>query len=52
MAAVLEQAVKMTAIKRASTPEDVVGLMIFLCSEAAGFISGQTILADGGRSYV
>jgi NAD(P)-dependent dehydrogenase (short-subunit alcohol dehydrogenase family) len=52
MAAVVEQAVQMTAIKRVATPDDVVGLVIFLCSHAAAFITGQTILADGGRSYL
>jgi NAD(P)-dependent dehydrogenase (short-subunit alcohol dehydrogenase family) len=35
----------MTAIKRASTADDVVGLVMFLPSDAASFISGQTILA-------
>jgi NAD(P)-dependent dehydrogenase (short-subunit alcohol dehydrogenase family) len=52
MAAVVEQAIQMTAIKRASTPEDVVGLVMFLSSDAAAFITGQTMLADGGRSYL
>jgi 3-oxoacyl-[acyl-carrier protein] reductase len=52
MAAVVEQVVHMTAIKRASTADDVVGLVMFLSSDAASFISGQTILADGGRSYL
>jgi len=52
MAAVVEQAVHMTAIKRVSTPEDVVGLVMFLSSDGAAFITGQTILADGGRSYL
>jgi NAD(P)-dependent dehydrogenase (short-subunit alcohol dehydrogenase family) len=52
MATVLEQAIQMTAIKRLSTPEDVVGLVMFLASDAAAFVTGQTILADGGRSYL
>jgi NAD(P)-dependent dehydrogenase (short-subunit alcohol dehydrogenase family) len=52
MVAVVEQAVQMTAIKRVSTPDDVVGLVMFLSSDAAAFITGQTILADGGRSYL
>jgi NAD(P)-dependent dehydrogenase (short-subunit alcohol dehydrogenase family) len=51
MTAVLDLAVQMTAIKRVPTPDDVVGLVIFLSSDAAAFITGQTILADGGRSY-
>jgi NAD(P)-dependent dehydrogenase (short-subunit alcohol dehydrogenase family) len=50
--AVLEQSVQLTAIQRVSTPDDVVGLVMFLAGDAAAFITGQTILADGGRSYL
>jgi len=37
------------AIQRFQQPEDLVGLLVFLASPASGFITGQTILADGGR---
>ena len=37
------------AIKRSQQPEDVPGAVIFLASPASDFISGQTILVDGGR---
>jgi NAD(P)-dependent dehydrogenase (short-subunit alcohol dehydrogenase family) len=37
------------AIKRAEQPEDVTGLVLFLASEAGNFITGQTIVVDGGR---
>jgi len=37
------------AIKRAEQPEDVVGLAVFLASSASDFITGQTIVVDGGR---
>ncbi len=37
------------AIQRYEQPEDLVGLLVFLASEASAFITGQTILADGGR---
>jgi NAD(P)-dependent dehydrogenase (short-subunit alcohol dehydrogenase family) len=33
---------------RIGQPEDLVGPTIFLASDAAGFITGQTILANGG----
>ncbi len=37
-----------TALGRAGTPEDVSGAVTFLCSDAAGFITGQTLVVDGG----
>jgi len=37
------------AIKRAEQPDDVVGLAVFLASPASDFITGQTIIVDGGR---
>ena len=33
---------------RIGMPEDMVGAVIFLASDAAGFVSGQTIYVDGG----
>ncbi|MCC7165216.1 MAG: SDR family oxidoreductase [Anaerolineae bacterium] len=37
-------------VGRIGTPEEVGALCAFLCSPLAGFISGTTILIDGGRS--
>lgn len=37
------------AIKRAEQPEDVAGLVVFLASDASNFITGQTMVVDGGR---
>lgn len=39
------------AIKRVSEPTDIVGLILFLTGEDSHFVTGQTILADGGLSY-
>jgi NAD(P)-dependent dehydrogenase (short-subunit alcohol dehydrogenase family) len=39
---------EMQAIHREEIPMDLVGLVIFLSSPAAGFITGQTIAVDGG----
>ena len=48
----LEMAANMQAIKRVSEPEDIVGLILFLSSEDSHFVTGQTILADGGFTYL
>lgn len=45
---VLDQVVRMTPAGRLSTNEDVAGVIVFLCSEAAGYIHGQTIEVNGG----
>lgn len=34
---------------RLGEPADVVGLVIFLCTDAAGYITGQAINVDGGK---
>lgn len=40
------------AIKRASKAEDIVGAVLFLASESSDFISGQTIIVDGGKQFI
>ncbi|MBI2907051.1 MAG: SDR family oxidoreductase [Chloroflexi bacterium] len=37
------------ALGRHGSPEEIAGLVLFLCSSAADFISGQSIGIDGGR---
>ncbi|REE97582.1 SDR family NAD(P)-dependent oxidoreductase [Thermomonospora umbrina] len=39
---------RMTALGRLGTPDDVAGVVLFLASDLAGYVTGQTILADGG----
>jgi 3-oxoacyl-[acyl-carrier protein] reductase len=34
---------------RLGVPQDVVGLVLFLCSQAAAYITGQAINVDGGK---
>ena len=40
------------AVRRYQQPEDLTGLLVFLASRESGFTTGQTILADGGRSFL
>jgi 2-deoxy-D-gluconate 3-dehydrogenase len=44
--------VKGIPMGRIAEPEDVVGPVLFLCSEAANFITGQTIAVDGGATAI
>jgi NAD(P)-dependent dehydrogenase (short-subunit alcohol dehydrogenase family) len=37
-----------TPMRRFGHPEEVVGAAVFLASDAASFITGQTIIIDGG----
>jgi len=34
---------------RLGEPQDVAGIVMFLCSEAASYITGQAINVDGGK---
>lgn len=43
-----EQAAALNPMGRIGVPEDLVGLCVFLASDAAGYINGAQILADGG----
>ncbi|MFN4145307.1 MAG: SDR family NAD(P)-dependent oxidoreductase [Runella sp.] len=40
------------AIKRPSTAEDIVGTALYLASPAARFVTGQTIVVDGGKQFI
>lgn len=40
---------KQQAIPRVIEPEDLVGVVSFLCSKDSGFVTGQTIATDGGQ---
>lgn len=42
--------IQMRMLPRAELPEDIVGTMVFLASDDSDFITGQTILVDGGGS--
>jgi 3-oxoacyl-[acyl-carrier protein] reductase len=40
---------KECAIKRLGTPEDIAPVVVFLCSDAAGHVTGQIIKVDAGQ---
>jgi 3-oxoacyl-[acyl-carrier protein] reductase len=48
--AIRQAAVPARALKRLQTPGDLVGTVLFLLSDDAAFITGQTIVVDGGTS--
>ncbi len=43
-----EHAAKETPLRRVGQPEDVAGTIAFLCSDDAGYVSGQVIYIAGG----
>ena len=47
-----EQIVKAIPMGRIAEPVDVARAVLFLCSEASDFITGQTLMVDGGASAV
>ena len=45
----MEERAKAGAFKRAQQPTDLVGAFVYLASDASAFVTGQTIVVDGGR---
>ena len=39
-------------IKREEQPEDLLGAMVFLCAAESDFMTGQTMLVDGGSAMI
>jgi NAD(P)-dependent dehydrogenase (short-subunit alcohol dehydrogenase family) len=49
--ALQQVSVSARTIKRDQVPEDVVGAVAFLCGPGATFITGQTMVIDGGQYF-
>ncbi|HEY8490153.1 MAG TPA: SDR family oxidoreductase [Dehalococcoidia bacterium] len=45
---ILQRATSGSALGRIGQPEEMAGAVVYLCSDAASFVTGQTIVADGG----
>ena len=45
----VEDTASKTALRRVATPEEIGEVILFLASDDASFITGQTITVDGGR---
>ena len=43
-------AVAQQCIKRAGQTSDLIGPLLFLASQASGYMSGQTLVVDGGKT--
>jgi NAD(P)-dependent dehydrogenase (short-subunit alcohol dehydrogenase family) len=47
----LEQIMRVRSLKREAYPDDVEGTVVFLASEDSAFMSGQTLVVDGGSVF-
>jgi NAD(P)-dependent dehydrogenase (short-subunit alcohol dehydrogenase family) len=50
-AAAQESMEQASAMRRIATPEEMIGPALFLVSEAASYVTGTVLLADGGLAY-
>lgn len=51
MEALGEVSIAARTLKREQLPDDVVGAVVFLCGPGASFITGQTMVIDGGQYF-
>jgi len=48
---VKEATERLSALGRIGQPEDIAGACVFLCSDKASWITGQTLLVEGGTTF-
>jgi NAD(P)-dependent dehydrogenase (short-subunit alcohol dehydrogenase family) len=48
---ILKAVTKVAALKRIGEPRELAGAAIFLASDAASFVTGQTLIVDGGSTF-
>ena len=45
------ETIKRSAVSRMGNPEDLAGSVYFLCTDEASWITGQTLVVDGGTTF-
>lgn len=40
------------SLKQSLQPDDLVGAVLFLCSDSSRFVTGQTLMVDGGTTFL
>ena len=45
------ETVKRSALNRMGSPDDIAGAVYFLCTDEASWITGQTLVVDGGTTF-
>ena len=48
---IIDMVLSRQVLQRRGEHEDLVGALLFLCSDASAFVTGQTILVDGGAAF-